>query len=89
VKWTHPLGQPRTAANLGPTYPGGIGEADLREQLASPRQQLVKSDRAPDERRVMEARYRSQAALDPRCTPRRRLPSVGHAPPGEQVSAFI
>ncbi|HEV8655023.1 MAG TPA: recombinase family protein, partial [Candidatus Limnocylindria bacterium] len=34
---------------------GGIGEADYREQLAALREQLAKSDRAPDERRVMEA----------------------------------
>jgi hypothetical protein len=34
---------------------GGVGEADYREQLTSLREQLAKADRAPDERRVIEA----------------------------------
>ncbi len=39
---------------------GGIGEADYREQLAELREQLGRADRAPDERRVMEAIHVAQ-----------------------------
>jgi len=34
---------------------GGSAEADYREQLAALREQLATIDRAPDERRAMEA----------------------------------